>query len=48
MSREYPCVYHKNGLCEKFTEPGYINYCVFGPCTEETPSNADRIRAMSD
>ena len=22
--------------------------CVFGPCSQETPSNADRIRAMSD
>ena len=48
MSREYPCVYHKNGLCEKDPEPGYINYCVFGPCHDETPSNGDRIRAMSD
>lgn len=48
MSREYPCVYHKNGLCEKESEPGYINHCVFGPCKDETPSNGDRIRAMSD
>ena len=48
MSKEYPCVYHKDGLCERFAEPGYVSYCVFGPCTEETPSNADRIRAMSD
>ena len=24
------------------------NVCVMGPCQHETPSNADRIRAMSD
>lgn len=49
MSREYPCVYYYgNGRCKKFEEPGYIDYCVLGPCQHETPSNADRIRAMSD
>lgn len=48
MSREYPCVYHKDGKCEKHQEPGYVSWCVMGPCSEETPSNADRIRAMSD
>ena len=48
MSREYPCVHHNKGLCAKFTEPGYVSHCVFGPCSHELPSNADRIRAMSD
>ena len=24
------------------------NICVMGPCPHETPTNADRIRAMSD
>lgn len=49
MSREYPCVYHKEGgYCTKFEEPGFISWCVYGPCSHETPSNGDRIRAMSD
>ena len=48
MSREYPCVYYDSGKCRKFEEPGYVDYCVLGPCSHETPSNADRIRAMSD
>lgn len=48
MSREYPCVYYDNGKCRKFEEPGYVDYCVLGPCSHQTPSNADRIRAMSD
>lgn len=48
MSREYPCVYYKNGTCTEDSEPGYVSPCVMGPCSKETPSNADRIRAMSD
>lgn len=48
MSREYPCIYYDNQKCTKDPEPGVINWCVMGPCTDETPSNADRIRAMSD
>lgn len=48
MSLEYPCVYHNNGKCKKFEEPGYVSWCVYGPCSHETPSRADRIRAMSD
>ena len=48
MSREYPCVYFDSGKCRKFEVPGYVDYCVLGPCSHETPSNADRIRAMSD
>ena len=48
MSREYPCVYYDNQKCTKFEEPGYTSWCVLGPCSHETPSNADRIRAMSD
>lgn len=47
MSREYPCVYYKNGTCTEDSEPGYVSPCVMGPCSKETPSNADRIRAMS-
>lgn len=48
MSREYPCVYYKNGTCTEDSEPGYVSPCVMGPCSKETPSKADRIRAMSD
>lgn len=49
MSREYPCIYYDNQKCKKFSEEdGYTDWCVLGPCSYETPSNADRIRAMSD
>lgn len=48
MSLGYPCVYHENGKCKKFSDDEAISFCVFGPCKYETPSNADRIRAMSD
>ena len=48
MSLEYPCVYHKDGKCEKFAEPGYISWCVYGPCSHQVQSNGDRIRTMSD
>ena len=46
MSLEYPCVHHKSGYC--YFDPDQPDACVFGPCENETPSNADRIRAMSD
>ena len=48
MSREYPCVYYDNEKCKKFEQPGYTSWCVLGPCSHETPSNADRIRSMTD
>ena len=49
MSMEYPCVYfEKDGKCRKFSDDTVISYCVMGPCSEQEPSNADRIRAMSD
>lgn len=48
MSLEYACVYHDKGLCKKYEEPGYVNHCVFGPCTDETPSRGDLIRRMDD
>ena len=48
MSLEYACVYHEKGLCRKYEEPGYVNYCAFGPCEDETPSKGDRIRRMDD
>ena len=48
MSLEYPCVYYDNQKCKKFEEPGYVSWCVLGPCSHETPSNADHIRSMTD
>ena len=49
MSREYPCIYfEKDGKCRKFSDDNTLSYCVMGPCQEQTLSNADKIRAMSD
>lgn len=48
MSKEYPCVYYDNEKCKFFSKDGVTSYCVLGPCSHETPSNADKIRAMSD
>ena len=49
MSMEYPCVYfEKDGKCRKFSDENTTSYCVMGPCPDETPTNADRIRTMTD
>ena len=49
MSLWYPCIYCTEDLrCEKYSGDGVISYCVLGPCSDEKPSNADRIRAMGD
>ena len=49
MSRIYPCVYCTDDLhCTKYTDDNYESWCVLGPCKDEKPSNADRIRAMTD
>lgn len=49
MSMEYPCIYfEKSGRCRKFSDDTAVSYCVMGPCPEQTLSNADRIRAMTD
>lgn len=49
MSMEYPCIYfEKNGRYRKLSDDTAVSYCVMGPCPEQTLSNADRIRAMSD
>lgn len=48
MSLEYPCVHFDNQKCKKFSEPGYTDWCVMGPCSHETPSRADAIRRMTD
>ncbi len=49
MSRLYPCVYcTEDGYCKKFSDEEVKSWCVQGPCEDEKPSNADRIRAMTD
>ena len=48
MALEMACVYYDNQKCKKFEEPGYTSWCVLGPCNHQTPSNADRIRSMTD
>ena len=47
MSIDYPCVYWNDGKCEKFSDDKVTSWCVEGPCSSETPSNADKIRSMS-
>lgn len=48
MSHKYPCVYYDNGKCQKFSDDRYTAWCDFDSCESRTPSNGDRIRAMSD
>jgi hypothetical protein len=43
------CYYRTDdGKCRKFTDDKYTSYCVEGPCPDDTPTNAQRIRGMSD
>ena len=44
------CVYRtKDGECDLYSEGGKFHaWCDFENCNEKHPSNADRIRAMSD
>ncbi len=48
MSIEYPCVYWSDGMCKKFSDDKVTSWCVEGPCGDQMPSNADRIRSMTD
>lgn len=48
MSKEYPCVHWNEGKCKKFSDDKVTSWCVESLCEYQTPSNADRIRAMSD
>ena len=48
MSIEYPCVHWNEGKCKKFSDDEVTSWCVESLCNEQAPSNADRIRAMSD
>ena len=49
MSRLYPCAYcTEDGYCMKYSDDEVTSWCVQGPCKDEKPSKADRIRSMSD
>ena len=48
MNTEYPCVYWSDGMCKKFSDDKATSWCVEGPCSDQMPSNADRIRSMTD
>ena len=48
MSTYYPCVHWDKGKCKKFSCDKVTSWCVEGPCGDKIPSNADRIRSMSD
>ena len=48
MSKDYPCVYWNDGKCKKFSDDSVTSWCVWSPCYSQTPSNADRIRSMTD
>ena len=48
MSNKYPCVYYDHSKCQKFSDDQYTAWCDFDQCEYQTPSNGDRIRAMSD
>ena len=48
MSIEYPCVHWDKGKRKKFSDDNITSWCVWDPCDSQTPSNADRIRAMND
>ena len=48
MSIEYPCVYWSDGTCKKISDDEVTSWCVEGPCGDQMPSNADRVRSMSD
>ena len=48
MSKDYPCIYWNDGKCKKFSDDKVTSWCVWSPCASQTPSNADRIRQMSD
>ena len=43
------CVYRtEDGKCQKYSENGIVSFCVDGPCLDDTPTNGDRIRGMTD
>lgn len=42
------CVYKtEDGKCKKYSDGVVTSYCVEGPCPDDTPTNNDRLNAMS-
>ena len=48
MSKDYPCIYWNDEKCKKFSGDNITSWCVRSPCYSQTPSNADKIRSMTD
>lgn len=43
------CYYRTaDGKCKKHSDAVFTSYCVDGPCPDDKPTNADRIRSMTD
>lgn len=43
------CYYRTDdGKCNKYSDDTHTSYCVDGPCPDDMPTNADRIRGMGD
>ena len=48
MSTECACVHYDIGKCKKFSDEECTSWCIKSRCEDIEPSNADRIRSMSD
>lgn len=44
----YPCIYNEEGKCKLHSTVYEHSWCVEGPCDDQTLSNGDRIRAMTN
>lgn len=44
----YPCIYNEEGECKLYSTVYEHSWCVEGPCDDQTLSNGDRIRSMTD
>lgn len=43
------CVHRtEDGKCLKHSGNNVLSFCVDGPCPDETPTNGDQVRAMTD
>ena len=44
----YPCIYNEEGTCKLHSTVYEHSWCVEGPCDDQTLSNGDIIRSMTD
>jgi hypothetical protein len=44
----YPCIYNEEGKCKLYSTVYEHSWCVEGPCDDQTLSNGDKIRSMTD